>query len=132
MSPITKVFMMDARILDGGNQSPLLKALTSQRTPKTRLLPQLVTRCGRHNSADNLLIFRIAAQRIPIPIAFEPRLVFVSQKDRATQPPQRRLALAFERIRRGQPVRDVVIGVGSSEDFIGQLRSGFVAEAQRA
>src|SRR5260370_27052934 len=105
MSPMTKVFMLE--LLERGR---LVRIACKARSSLTRT-GYIIPRRGRHNRADDFLIFRIAAQLVPIFVVFEPGLVFVSQSDCAAQPSERRLTLALERIRRRQPVGDIVIGV---------------------
>src|SRR2546425_12690361 len=78
---------------------------------------------------DDFLILRIVPQRIPILIAFEPLLVFISQRDGTAQPLQSLVALAFHCVGRSQPVSRVMIGVGGFLYFIGQLRPRFFAKS---
>src|SRR5438034_11714957 len=77
---------------------------------KSYLLSMICRGCD--NRTDNFLILRIVPQRIPILIAFEPVLVFISQFDRPPQPLQSLVALAFHCVGRSQPVSRVMIGVG--------------------
>src|SRR5262249_62322160 len=61
-------------------------------------------------SFDDLYVFRIAAQTVPIGIGGKPRIVLVAEFDGFLEPFDRLLFIALKSVDRGEPVCDVVIG----------------------